>query len=182
MRVIAGKYKKTPLKTLEGMDITRPTRDMVKEALFSTISIYSDTTFLDLFSGSGAIGIEALSRGAKDAVFNDANRQACQIIQDNLEKVREKRTVFFLDYAECLFRLKDKRFDYIYVDPPYRFEEYDRVASLVRTNNVLAQDGTMIIEVRKERDLPERYDDLCCCKEKKYGINKLLYYRYGDKE
>ena len=91
MRIIAGKYKRTPLKTLEGEDITRPTRDMVKEALFSSIMIYSDTTLLDLFSGSGAIGLEALSRGAKDVTFNDVNKDAVRIIKENLKKVREER-------------------------------------------------------------------------------------------
>ena len=83
MRIIAGKYKRTPILTLEGEDITRPTRDMVKEALFSTINIYSDTSFLDLFSGSGSIGLEALSRGAEKVVFNDCNEKAVKIIHKN---------------------------------------------------------------------------------------------------
>ena len=108
LRVIAGKYKRTPLQTLEGEEITRPTRDMVREALFSTILIHSETSFLDLFSGSGAIGIEALSRGAKDVIFNDSNRQAVSIIKKNLEKVREERTVLQLDYREALEKLEGR--------------------------------------------------------------------------
>ena len=91
MRVIAGKYKRTPIKTLEGEDITRPTRDMVKEALFSSIQINNETRFLDLFSGSGSIGLEALSRDAKEVVFNDINKDAVKIINTNLEKVNENR-------------------------------------------------------------------------------------------
>ena len=128
MRIIAGKYKRTPLKTLEGEDITRPTRDMVKEALFSSIMIYSDTTLLDLFSGSGAIGLEALSRGAKDVTFNDVNKDAVRIIKENLKKVREEREVLNLDYKLCLAKMEGRHFDYIYVDPPYAFKEYENIS------------------------------------------------------
>ena len=102
MRIIAGKYKRTPLNTLEGDDITRPTKDMVREALFSSIMIYSDTSFLDLFAGSGAIGLEALSRGAEEVVFNDINREAVKVIGSNLAKVKENRQVMNLDYKDCI--------------------------------------------------------------------------------
>ncbi len=177
MRIIAGKYKRTPLATLEGEDITRPTRDMVKEALFSSITIYSDTVFLDLFSGSGAIGLEALSRGAKDAVFNDVNARATEIIRQNLKKVKEDRLVYQLNYQECLKRCKGKKFDYIYCDPPYAFGEYEQIFHDVKEYDLLPADGMIIFEVRKDTDLNERYEDLYKYKEKRYGINKLLYYR-----
>ena len=177
MRIIAGKYKRTPLKTLPGEEITRPTRDMVKEALFSSIAIYGDTKILDLFSGTGAIGLEALSRGAADAVFNDLNRDAVRIIRENLEKVKENRTVLNLSYERCLEKMKDGGFDYIYCDPPYAFRDFDRLFSLVLQNNVLKDDGILIFEVRKDTVLEEHYGPLAMYKEKKYGINKLLYYR-----
>lgn len=177
MRIIAGKYKRTPLKTLEGEEITRPTRDMVKEALFSSIDIYSDTKVLDLFSGSGAIGLEALSRGAEDAVFNDINRDAVRIIKENLKKLNENRTVYNMDYAGCLNTLKGRQFDYIYCDPPYAFDRYDDIFEKVSENDVLSHDGIMIMEVRKDTDLKDRYQDLSKYKEKRYGISKLLYYR-----
>ena len=150
MRIIAGKYKRTPLKTLEGEDITRPTRDMVKEALFSSIMIYSDTTLLDLFSGSGAIGLEALSRGAKDVTFNDVNKDAVRIIKENLKKVREEREVLNLDYKLCLAKMEGRHFDYIYVDPPYAFKEYENIFSCVDEHDVLNEDGIIIVEVRKD--------------------------------
>lgn len=177
MRIIAGKYKRTPLKTLEGEDITRPTRDMVKEALFSSIQIYSDTTFLDLFSGSGAIGLEALSRGATEVVFNDVNKQAVKIIETNLEKVHESRMVLNLDYGECLRRLEGKSFDYIYCDPPYNFLGYEDLFFYVNKYNLLNKKGIMIMEVRKDTDLNDSYLDIVKYKEKRYGINKLLYYK-----
>lgn len=177
MRIIAGKYKRTPIRTLEGEDITRPTRDMVKEALFSTISINNETCFLDLFAGSGSIGLEALSRGAREVVFNDSNVRAVRIINDNLEKVHEKRKVFSLDFQECLKQLEGSCFDYIYCDPPYDFPDYDQIFYYINRYGVLNNRGIIICEVRKDTDLNESYFDYHCFKEKRYGINKLLYYR-----
>lgn len=177
MRVIAGKYKRTPLVTLEGDEITRPTKDMVREALFSSIMICSDTVFLDLFSGSGAIGIEALSRGASDVVFNDLNNKAVKIIRENLKKVKEERRVFNLDYRDLAEKLKGESFDFIYCDPPYAFGNYDEIFEYIEKNGLLSKDGIMIVEVRKDTDLKEEYGDLHLFKEKKYGISKLLYYK-----
>ena len=177
MRVIAGKYKKTPIKTLEGEDITRPTRDMVKEALFSSIVVDADTNFLDLFSGSGSIGLEALSRGAKDVTFNDLNKDAVNIIKTNLNKVNEQRRVFNLDYQKCLEQLANEKFDYIYCDPPYKFSAYDDLFFYVNKYNVLDKKGIMILEVNKQTDLNDSYLGINKYKEKRYGITKLLYYR-----
>lgn len=177
MRIIAGKYKKTPILTLEGEDITRPTRDMVKEALFSSIGIYSDTAFLDLFAGSGSIGLEAISRGADEVVFNDINKEAVKIIKKNLAKVKEERTVLNLDYQECLRTLADKQFDYIYVDPPYKFPSYEDVFFYINKFNVLKKEGIIILEVEKKTELKEEYLEFINYKVKSYGINKLLYYR-----
>jgi len=180
LRVIAGKYKRSNLNTLEGDDITRPTRDMVKEALFSSINLYEDDYFLDLFSGSGAIGIEALSRGVNNVYFNDVNKEAYKIIKSNLAKLKEDRMVYNLDYKDCLNKLKDIKFDYIYIDPPYKFNEYENIFSIVKCNAVLNDKGIMIVEVRKDTDLLEEYEGIKLYKEKRYGINKLLYYRQGE--
>jgi RNA methyltransferase, RsmD family len=176
MRIIAGKYKRTNLASLSGNDITRPSKDMLKEALFSSINIYSDTYFLDLFSGSGAVGIEALSRGAKEVVFNDINKEALKIIKENLNKVNEKRIVYNLDYQECLNNLK-MRFDYIFLDPPYVFKDFDNIFDLIKQNNLLSLDGIVIVEVNKDMKMLLNYGDLSLFKERKYGISKLYYYR-----
>ena len=181
-RVIAGKYKRTPLYTLEGEDITRPTRDMVKEALFSTITVYSDTVFLDLFAGSGAIGIEALSRGAADVIFNDSSRQAVGIIRKNLDRIHEERTVTQLDYEDCIRRYEAYGFDCIFCDPPYRFDEHEKLFSLIREHDLLKEDGMVILEAEKNTVLNERYGNMYLYKERRYGISKLLYYRKGEKE
>lgn len=180
MRVIAGKYKRTPLKTLEGEEITRPTRDMVKEALFSSIAIYSDTVFLDLFAGSGAIGIEALSRGAEDVVFNDANKAAASVVRENLKKVKEVRKVLQMDYQDCLACLDSCRFDYIYCDPPYLFRDFGRIFELVEEHGLLNRGGIIIAEVHRDTDLKKNYGNLLLFKERRYGINKLLYFRKED--
>ena len=136
MKIIAGKYKRTPIKTLDGQDITRPTRDIVKEAVFSTIIINQDDSFLDLFSGSGSIGLEALSRGANRVVLNDNNIKAKKIIETNLDKVHENCEVYNLDYQECLKRLSGEHFDYIYCDPPYDFKSYDEIFYYIRKINM----------------------------------------------
>lgn len=179
MRVVAGKYKRTLLNTLEG-DATRPTKDMVREALFDSIYICEGDSFLDLFSGSGAIGIEALSRGADYVVFNDINKEAIEVIESNLKKINENKLVLNFDYKECLNHLRNKQFSYIYIDPPYSFKEYETVLELISQNNVLKNEGIILVELRKDVNLNDEYNSIIKFKEKKYGITKLLYYRKKD--
>lgn len=174
MRVVAGKYKRSTLLTLDSL-ATRPTKDMVKEALFSSIYV-EDSLFLDLFSGSGSIGIEALSRGARDVVFNDLNKYAVKIIKSNLAKFNEDRKVYNLDYLSCLNRL-DMKFDYIFLDPPYAFDEYEKIFETVNRLNLYSDDCRIIVEVKKEKELADELFSFEKYKEKKYGISKLLYYR-----
>jgi len=178
MRVIAGKWKRSNLYTLEG-ESTRPTKDMVKEALFSSIQINNETKFLDLFSGSGSIGIEALSRGANLCVFNDINKDAVKIIESNLNKFNEEQRVLNLDYSECISKLKNTVFDYIYVDPPYSFNEYHLIFELLSKYGLTDNNTLVIVEVKKTTDLETNYNDFKLIKEKRYGISKLLYYRKG---
>ena len=122
MRVIAGSAKRIQLKTLDGLD-TRPTTDRIKETLFNMIAptIY-DSVFLDLFGGSGGIGIEALSRGAREAVFVENNPKAMACIKENLKNTRLEAKALTLtrDVMAALYQLEgDKVFDFIYMDPPY---------------------------------------------------------------
>ena len=122
MRVIAGSAKSLRLKTLDGLD-TRPTTDRIKETLFNIIgpSVYG-SVFLDLFSGSGGIGIEALSRGAKEAVFVENNPKAMRYIKDNLKftRLEHKAATITGDVMNALYQLEgEKVFDIIFMDPPY---------------------------------------------------------------
>lgn len=175
MRIVAGKYRKTNLYTLEGMD-TRPTKDMVKEALFSSLMVRPDESFLDIFSGSGAIGIEAISRGLDEVVFNDINLEACKVIEKNLQKIKENKKVYNLDYKTLLNSLKTS-FDYIFADPPYAFEHYDELFELIEKNSLLKEKGIIILEVRSDNSLKDKYNSYTLFKERKYGISKLMYYR-----
>ena len=121
MRVIAGSARRTQLKTLEGMD-TRPTTDRIKETLFNMIAPYLyDSIFLDLFAGSGGIGIEALSRGAMEAVFVEKNPKAMACVKENLQKTHFERKgmTMQMDVMTALYKLEgEKQFDYIFMDPP----------------------------------------------------------------
>ena len=154
MRVIAGSARRLTLKTIEGMD-TRPTTDRIKETLFNMIQndIYG-CTFLDLFSGSGAIGIEALSRGAKEAVFVEKNPKAADCIRDNLKAARlaDKATLLNCDISDALKRIENRKsaFDFIFMDPPYN-HLWEKEVLTYLAHSSLADEHTMIItEASKE--------------------------------
>lgn len=122
MRIISGTARGTKLNTLEGLK-TRPTLDRIKESLFSIIQLkLPDSNILDLFAGSGALGIEALSRGANKVVFCDSNYDAIKIVNQNLEKTRflNNAKVLNTDYSKALEKLSDEKFDIVFLDPPYK--------------------------------------------------------------
>lgn len=153
MRVIAGSAKRIQLKTIEGLD-TRPTTDRIKETLFNMLQydLY-DTVFLDLFSGSGAIGIEAISRGAKKGIFVEQSRDAVQCIRENLRitKLDAQGVVMQSDVISALHKLEGtEKVDYIFMDPPYNQELEKQVLEYLATSKILADDGVIIIEASKE--------------------------------
>lgn len=156
MRVIAGSARRIQLKTVEGMD-TRPTTDRIKETLFNMLQQeIAGSRFLDLFSGSGAVGIEALSRGAKEAVFVEKNPKAAACIRENLKAthLEEKATVMVCDVMAALGRLNRtaRPFDYIFMDPPYRCG-LERQAAEYLISSKLAGEGTVVImEASKDTD------------------------------
>lgn len=147
MRVIAGKARRLPLKTLPGAD-TRPTTDRIKETLFNILQPrLLDCRFLDLFSGSGAIGIEALSRGARKAVFVEKNPKACACIRDNLAftKLAPDGQVMNMDVLQALRSLEGEGpFDCIFMDPPYGMD-LERSALEYLSGSALADENTLII-------------------------------------
>jgi 16S rRNA (guanine966-N2)-methyltransferase len=147
MRVIAGTAKRLPLKTVSGNG-TRPTTDRIKETLFNMIQddLY-DARFLDLFAGSGGIGIEALSRGAREAVFVEKNKEACSCIRHNLEftKLASKGTLLSMDVMAALHKLSGKGpFDLIFMDPPYQ-EGWERQVLAGLTEAGLLHEDTLVI-------------------------------------
>ncbi|MBO5478490.1 MAG: 16S rRNA (guanine(966)-N(2))-methyltransferase RsmD [Clostridia bacterium] len=180
MRVISGTAKGSILYSLEGNN-TRPTLDRVKEALFNIIQTdMQDAEILDLFSGSGALAIEALSRGAKKAVLCDNSKAAIGIIEKNLEKthLKEKAIVIKDDYKKALHFLKNKfQFDFIFLDPPYAGDFVKKAVEESIALDLLKKDGIIIIETdEEERILKELKNmNVNVYDLRKYGRAKLIF-------
>lgn len=154
MRVIAGKARHIQLKTVDTMD-TRPTTDRIKETLFNMIqNDVMECNFLDLYSGSGAIGIEALSRGAKKAAFVENGRAALGCIKENLQKTKlaDKATVYECDVLEAIKRLEvlNEPFDYIFMDPPYNQLHEKQVLDILKDSCLVDEYTTIIVEASLE--------------------------------
>ena len=179
MRVIAGKARRLQLKTIEG-SATRPTQDRTKETLFNVLQPYVErAVFLDLFSGSGAIGIEALSRGAAEAVFVEKNPKACACIKENLAftKLGQDGKLLNMDVLQALHSLENGGvFDIIFMDPPYGLELEKQVLEYLKDSK-LADDRTLIIvEADLETDFSYTEElgyELRCSKE--YKTNKHIF-------
>ena len=142
MRIISGKARGTKLETLDGEE-TRPTLDRVKEALFNIIQGYIyDSEVLDLFSGSGALAIESISRGAKCAVSCDNSRRALKIINKNVEKTHFEKQIEVVnkDYKKCLEEIKDRQFDLIFLDPPYKTDFGINAIRIIMENGNLKEE------------------------------------------
>ncbi|MBE6146965.1 MAG: 16S rRNA (guanine(966)-N(2))-methyltransferase RsmD [Firmicutes bacterium] len=179
MRVISGKYKG---KQLVGFDIdgTRPTQDRVKESLFAMIQEYLvDACVLDLFAGSGNLGIEALSNGASSCVFVDINKKCIQTISKNVETLKEDIEIIQGDYRDTILKMKNRKFDIIFLDPPYRYGIIEEIINLIIQNNLLSDEGIIVCEYEKD-DLNDNYGDLFMIKNKKYGYKNITIYQKGE--
>lgn len=186
MRVIAGSAKRLQLKTLEGLE-TRPTTDRIKETLFNMITAgMYDCIFLDLFSGSGGIGIEALSRGAKKAVFVEMNPKAMACVKDNLRytKLERKAMTLTKDVMTALYQLEGEIvFDYIFMDPPYNKELEKKVLEYLANSSLIYEDTLIIVEASKETDFSYLSElGYHLLKEKVYKTNKHVFIEKAGKE
>ena len=178
MRVITGKARGVQLKTPDGM-ATRPTSDRVKEALFSIIQFeIPEATVLDLFGGTGQLGIEALSRGAKRAVFVDAGEPACRLIKENLKRTRLEAdaSVIRSDYMAYLNRCKEK-FQIIFLDPPYAEVFLENALKCITEIDILQSGGIIVAERPLGKDLPWEFDGFTRSRDYKYGNTLLTVYR-----
>lgn len=179
MRIISGKARGTNLYTLEGLE-TRPTLDRVKESFFNIINqdIY-DSIVLDLFSGSGAIGLEFASRGAKQVYLCDSSKKAVNIIQKNIDKthLEEKITLYNCDFKEVLIKLKNEKFDYIYIDPPYKTDYAKQSIEKIIELNCINEDGLIIVETDEAERIKKEIEKLNVniIDERKYGRAYLLF-------
>lgn len=177
MRIISGKYKG---KNIIGYDIdgTRPTQDRVKESLFAIIQEdIMDSTCLDLFAGSGNLGIEALSNGALKCYFVDKNKKCCEVIKKNLLNI-ENGIILNKDYNDALvyFRDNDIKFNLIFLDPPYNLNCLDDILNKIIEYNLLQESGLVICEYEFD-DFKNEYKDLKLIKEKKYGYKNIKIFK-----
>lgn len=185
MRVIAGTARSLPLKSIEGLD-TRPTTDRIKETLFNIIQMeIPGCRFLDLFAGSGAIGIEALSRGAKEAVFVENQRKAAACIQENLRFTRlsDRARVLTGEASLAVGQLEGgPKFDIIFMDPPYDQGLEQPVFAALRNSHLLDADTTIILENSRNSDIDWIEDSGFTIERiKTYKTNRHLFLsRLGD--
>ena len=178
MRVITGKARGVQLKTPDGM-ATRPTTDRVKEALFSIIQFeIPGATVLDLFGGTGQLGIEALSRGAKRAVFVDAGEPACRLIRENLKrtKLEADASVIRSDYLDYLKRCRET-FQIIFLDPPYAEVFLENALKRITEIDILQSGGIIVAERPVGKDLPWEFESFTRSRDYKYGNTLLTVYR-----
>ena len=178
MRVITGKARGIVLKTPSGM-ATRPTADRVKEAIFSIIQFDIPTaSVLDLFGGTGQLGIEALSRGANRAVFVDEREDACKLIKENLKRTKLEAygRVIRSDYMSYLKSCKDK-FDIILLDPPYAEVYLENSLKMITEIDILQSGGIIVIERPLEKELLLTFIGYTRSKDYKYGKTVLTIYR-----
>lgn len=181
MRVIAGQARGMMLHAPSD-DSIRPTSDRVREALFNILGPWlSDGRFLDAFSGTGANGIEALSRGAREVVFVDSTRNALGLVRNNLVKTKLATGAVLL---EAVLPKDGDRvhgpFDVIFADPPYDYQDYAGLLECFARDGFLAEDGIIVIEHIKSLDLPESVGTLEQTRRKKYGKSCLSFYRFQN--
>jgi 16S rRNA (guanine966-N2)-methyltransferase len=181
MRVIAGIYKGRRLKTLEGLSV-RPTSDRMRETLFNILSPRIEgASFADICAGSGAIGVEALSRGAERVTFIESSLKAARIISENLRNCgirREDYSVINRDVIRALKNLASEKtqFDIIYFDPPYDSDIYAPVMWQIAKNDLLAEDGVVIVEHRRQTPLLPNYDQLRPYRQVAQGESLLTFF------
>lgn len=184
MRVVAGTAGGLKLKTRDS-EATKPTLDRVKEAMFSMLSFETPgAVVLDLFSGSGSLGIEALSRGAESAVFCDKDRECISVIEENLRftKLKEKATVMKGDFSDNLRNLseKGKKFTLILLDPPYRQGMEKEAVKLIEKYSLFTENTTVLTEHGFDDKMPDRIGVFEKIKEKKYGTVGVTLYKVSQ--
>lgn len=177
MRVVAGTFGGRPLKTLDGKT-TRPTTDKVKGAIFNMIGPFFDGgRVLDLFSGSGSLAIEAISRGMDEAVLVEKDRRAQAIIQENIKMTKSDKQFKLLKMeANRALEQVTGTFDLVLLDPPYAKEEIVKQIEIMDDKQLLSEDVMIVCETDKAVDLPEEVASFGIWKQKVYGISKVTVY------
>ncbi|WP_409253592.1 16S rRNA (guanine(966)-N(2))-methyltransferase RsmD [Bacillus sp. SCS-153A] len=185
MRVISGECKGRPLKAVPGSG-TRPTTDKVKEAIFNIIGPYFDSgTGLDLFAGSGGLGIEALSRGLDKVIFVDKDFKAIQTVKSNLSSCgyNEKSEVYRNDAGRALKAVikRELTFHYIFLDPPYKKQKLQELLEEIEENDLLFESGYVVCEHSSDIILPEDIGSLRTIRTESYGIIGItIFQKHGE--
>lgn len=184
MRVISGKARGLKLNTPKNEDV-RPTTDRVKESLFNIINSYViDSDVLDLFAGTGSLGIECLSRGANKCVFVDKSKESMAIVKSNIKKARVENESITLntDFKNAIVSLSNKgeKFNIIFMDPPYYKNMFIDALSSVDEKNLLAEDGIIVVEHDTVDSFPENVGRLYKSRDKKYGNTTLTFYKMEE--
>jgi 16S rRNA (guanine966-N2)-methyltransferase len=183
MKIIAGNLRGRKLKAPRGLG-TRPVLARVREALFNVLGSLDDLRILDLFAGTGAIGLEALSRGAKSAVFVDSGYEPCETIRKNLAALGMEGEVIRSDVNRALdrFNTMGKTFDFIFADPPYERGMGGMTVVRVCESGLLASGGVMAVTVRKSEELPLEAGTCRMIFDRRYGDTRLaMYGKKSDK-
>ncbi len=184
MRIISGEWKGRRLKTVKGNQV-RPTSDKVKGAIFNILGDkIVGSKILDLFAGTGSLSLEALSRGADQAVLIEKNREACGIIRDNLQMigVQERVKLYNMDAFSYLKQQQHERYDLLFVDPPYRQGFTDKILFLVKNSSILNPEGVIIIETDSKEEIPDDLGLLEVRIIKEYGDTKLWFLQRREKQ
>ncbi|MDN4601062.1 16S rRNA (guanine(966)-N(2))-methyltransferase RsmD [Paenibacillus sp. F6_3S_P_1C] len=182
MRVVSGSAKGRPLKAVPGTG-TRPTTDKVKEALFSMIGPYFEGgTALDLFAGSGGLGIEALSRGMDKAVFVDLESKSIEVIRANLKatKLEDQSAIYRNDASRALKALakRSTQFDLVFLDPPYRMKNGDELMLTMHELDLLEPEATIVLEYESKYSYPEQFGPFEQTRKALYGETAVSIYHY----
>lgn len=186
MRVVAGERKGMPLKAIAGTT-TRPTTDKVKESIFNMIGpFFNGGIVLDLFAGSGGLGIEALSRGMDKAIFVEKDARAFQTLQENIQKCRYEEQVetFRTDAKRAIkgFIKRDIKVDLVILDPPYHKEEYYELVNVLIENDKMDDNAIILCEHAKEVDLPKEFGKFSLQRKETYGGTIISIYRFIEQE
>ena len=178
MRIISGSARGRKLKELQGMD-TRPTTDKVKESLFNIIQFELEgRRVLDLFAGTGQLGLEALSRGAEGCVFVDQRREAAALVRENVKLCRfEDRAQVVQGEAQTFLRSCGERFDVVFLDPPYHTDLLEQCLEKITRFDILREHGIIVCESRAEWSMPELAAPYEAGREYRYGQIKLTVCR-----
>lgn len=187
MRVLGGKLAGRMLcdPTAKRKRSLRPMREAVRAALFSILGdSVEGAQFLDLFAGTGSVGIEALSRGVSSCVFVDSSEESCKIIRKNLENLGLRAEVYRLDAfgAIELFHRRSAQFDLVFVGPPYGQGLAPRALERLAQHSILSPAALVITEVFKKETLSEQYGALALADSRLYGDNRLYFYRWGQSD